>query len=255
MTEWRPLPGFEGYTVSSDGDIRGKRGRIIRPTPNRDGYLRVGLRAVYRGPPVMMSVHRVVLLAFVGPCPEGMQACHNNGVRSDNRVENLRWDTVRNNCLDRGKHGTVLMGERSPKSAVSDEDAANIRAAFLSGERQCDIARRFSVSPAVVHGIVRGKTRTGAPFGFGPRPPHMGGSRRKLTAEEVAQMRDARRAGESFSALAEKFGISIGTAWHVVRGHTWRHVPGPVLDTMQGVSAASLRRRKRPSPVSALDGG
>lgn len=44
--------------------------------------------------------------AFVGPCPEGMEVCHNNGDCTDNRLENLRYDTKSANMLDRVRHGT-----------------------------------------------------------------------------------------------------------------------------------------------------
>lgn len=54
-----------------------------------------------------IHVHRLVLAAFRGPCPDGLVACHNNDVRTDNRLENLRWDTSSANVDDsiiNGKH-------------------------------------------------------------------------------------------------------------------------------------------------------
>jgi len=45
-------------------------------------------------------VHRLVLEAFVGPCPHGCEACHRNNDPSDNRIENLRWDTKQSNLAD-----------------------------------------------------------------------------------------------------------------------------------------------------------
>ena len=58
-------------------------------------------------------IHRLVLEAFVGPCPEGMETCHNNGVRTDNRLENLRWDTSSANNDDIVKHGRHWLASRS----------------------------------------------------------------------------------------------------------------------------------------------
>ena len=57
-----------------------------------------------------MLVHRLVLEAFVGPCPEGMECCHGDGNGCNNRLENLRWDTPRNNHRDKRTHGTTAFG-------------------------------------------------------------------------------------------------------------------------------------------------
>lgn len=51
-------------------------------------------------------VHRLVLSAFTGPCPPGMECCHNDGDPSNNRPENLRWDTRSSNARDKRVHGT-----------------------------------------------------------------------------------------------------------------------------------------------------
>jgi hypothetical protein len=60
------------------------------------------------GTPCRFKVARLVLEAFVGLCPAGMEACHFNDDPADNRLENLRWDTHSNNHYDlvrNGKHG------------------------------------------------------------------------------------------------------------------------------------------------------
>lgn len=90
---WRST-GVTGYEVSNAGRVRGPRG-ILRPfAGDARGHLKVDLcgRRVF--------VHRLVLDAFVGPCPDGMEGCHNNGNPADNRVENLRWDTRSANVID-----------------------------------------------------------------------------------------------------------------------------------------------------------
>lgn len=124
-TEWRPISGYEGYyEVSNKGVIRSldrdiehavsgtirRRGRIIRLKPHKDGYQVVTLHKEGRRKNRM--VHQLVLEAFVGPCPSGQQTCHNNGDPSDNRVENLRWDTQKENMADKRRHGTDYWFER-----------------------------------------------------------------------------------------------------------------------------------------------
>lgn len=52
-----------------------------------------------------VMVHWLVLLAFIGPRPYGLDACHNNGKHADNRASNLRWGTRSSNMHDRVAHG------------------------------------------------------------------------------------------------------------------------------------------------------
>ena len=59
------------------------------------------------GKQVALYSHRLVALAWIGPQPEGMEVCHNDGDSSNSHVDNLRWDTHRENMLDGVRHGTV----------------------------------------------------------------------------------------------------------------------------------------------------
>lgn len=120
LEEWRPVVGYEGlYEVSNLGRVRGLdriiannrpgttrtwRGRILRQTIRDTGHRTLHLAR--DGHPRARGVHCLVLEAFVGPCPPGMEACHNNGIPNDNRLTNLRWDTRLANMLDRITHGT-----------------------------------------------------------------------------------------------------------------------------------------------------
>lgn len=119
VEEWRAIPGYEGlYEVSDLGRVKSLermvQGRFgLLRVPERigygsvhksTGYFRVGLSR--DGGCEQIHVHRAVMLAFVGPLPEGMHTCHNNGDRADNRLANLRYDTVSSNRLDSVLHGT-----------------------------------------------------------------------------------------------------------------------------------------------------
>lgn len=91
------------YWVGEFGSVfRDRDGVLVKlkQQENPDGYLRVSLyrRGQKR---ITRYVHRLVLLAFVGPCPDGMEACHGIGGSKDNRVDNLRWDTPSANVSDR----------------------------------------------------------------------------------------------------------------------------------------------------------
>jgi hypothetical protein len=84
--------------------------KFVRPHEKRQhgkhtGYLYV--RVVDKdGEQSFPLIHRLVLEAFVGPCPVGMQACHADGDRQNNRPGNLRWDTCKANMADKKTHET-----------------------------------------------------------------------------------------------------------------------------------------------------
>ena len=121
--EWRPVVGWEKlYEVSSLGRVRSLtrnyfdaigrwrvfKGKVIDGTQAHDGYRQVVLsrKDVDRQIYLVRFVHRLVLEAFRGPCPEHHVTCHGNGVPWDNRLDNLRWGTQKENDDDKLRHGT-----------------------------------------------------------------------------------------------------------------------------------------------------
>ena len=154
---WKPVVGLVGrYEVSNRGRVRslGRTrpcgpepgmayypGKIMNQAVNR-GYRRVSFRDL-SGKTKLAQVHRLVLEAFVGPCPPGMECCHNNGDRADNRLENLRWDTSSANRHDSIRHGTHVCS--LPGKKLSDAQVQEIRSARMAGETFEEIGRRLCV--------------------------------------------------------------------------------------------------------------
>jgi hypothetical protein len=154
--EWRDIPGYEGfYQASSMGRIR-RANRIIRGSIDQNGYTRIKLSM--GGKKKRVFAHRLVLMAFVGPCPDGCEACHNDGDRSNNRLENLRYDTRSNNNLDKNIHGTSYCGVRHHLSKLTEKDVVEIRQAAAAGESQRSIAARYDITQPNVGYIVRRDT-------------------------------------------------------------------------------------------------
>ncbi len=105
MENWKDIPGYEGrYQVSDQGRVksfcRRAEGVLLRPGRMPEGHLSVAL-----GKGNSQTVHRLVLLAFVGAPPEKHECLHGNGIPSDNRLENLRWGTRGENIRDAYTHG------------------------------------------------------------------------------------------------------------------------------------------------------
>lgn len=138
MTKRAHIPGLPGYTVTNSGDVFGPQG--IRKLWRRpDGYLSFNTS---KG---TFLVHQRVLLAFVGPRPDGCDACHNNGVRQDNRLANLRWDSRSGNHADMAKHGTARRGESHERAILTERDVVEIRRLAATGTKQRDIAAQFNI--------------------------------------------------------------------------------------------------------------
>jgi hypothetical protein len=111
---YKIIPDYPDYRVGDDGSVWESTFDIINnvivlwklaKTFEVNGYLHVTMKNT-SGKSKSVAVHRLVLEMFVGPCPEGMECCHApDKTRSNNRLENLRWDTHLENMRDRKRYG------------------------------------------------------------------------------------------------------------------------------------------------------
>jgi len=107
VEEWRTIPGYPDYEVSNQGRVRRRTashqlpaGYVLTHVTSRDGYLQVNLWK--DGAVGKKMVHRLVLLAFIGACPEGQESRHfPDPDKSNNRLSNLRYGTPQENYQDK----------------------------------------------------------------------------------------------------------------------------------------------------------
>ena len=166
--EWKTIPDFTGfYEASSHGRIRsvhritnnhGKaytvRQRILRPSTGGGGHKRVILRR--DGYEFTRNVHRLVLEAFVGPCPAGLECCHDDDDPAKNNPENLRWDTRTSNLADRTKNGKSNRGERHGNSKLTEERVRQARFFYdRCGMSYNEIGKMYGVSGAAIRYAVK----------------------------------------------------------------------------------------------------
>ena len=145
--EWRPVPGHDGYEVSSLGRVRSTdrivsisgrngdyprliAGKILKPwkAGSRREYEYISLGATFK-----CAVHRLVAAAFHGAaCSGDFEVAHFDGDPRCNRANNLRWATRTENEQDKRRHGTYftrvgMQGERHHKAKLTDGDVVAIR--------------------------------------------------------------------------------------------------------------------------------
>lgn len=165
----KEIPQFPGYAVSTDGFVWSCRKSKKNPFGKSWHKMRIGLTSngycacTFRceGRDVRRTFHRILLELFVGPCPLGCETCHNNGIKSDNRLCNLRWDTKKANMRDRDLHGKTRKGIKHANAKFTEEFVMQLRQECVLGCRKRGteaLARKYKLTPSVVHSIVTGKS-------------------------------------------------------------------------------------------------
>lgn len=160
---WADIPGYVGfYQASTRGAIRSlirllpsaveagmrKPKQVLRPGTDGNGRLHVAL--CREGRVKHFQVHRLVLEAFVGPCPDGLESLHGDGDHTNNRLGNLRWGTRVQNREEQRRHGRPFGG---PKK-LTTEIVAQIRAD--TGTTRA-LGAKYGVSCVMIHNIRSGK--------------------------------------------------------------------------------------------------
>lgn len=116
MQHWKPSPVFpDRYLISDKGEVYSfDSGRILKPETTFKGYYRYHL--TNNGKSKKMKAHRLVALAFIPNVENKPQIDHINGIKTDNRVSNLRWCDNRENM-----NNPITVEARRNKKRTSDE--------------------------------------------------------------------------------------------------------------------------------------
>ena len=160
----RFVKGFNNYIVSNLGCIYSSAragnwsGRFIKHGVSRKGYARVTLSA--NGVKKTFSLHRIVLDAFTDYDCNKDQVNHINGVKLDNRLENLEWCTARENVAHAYKAGLSVVLRGVQKSKLSEADVIDIVNRYRQGEMLKDIANDHPVKRQSLSSIVTGRSWT-----------------------------------------------------------------------------------------------
>ena len=150
---WKPIPGFLGYDVSNQGRLRSyhARGqysriaklpqRILKQSYDNVGYLKINLCTASQT--FRRRVAPLVMLAFVGPRPDGMLVCHNDSDKANNCLENLRYDTHKGNAADMPDKARHAGGQHK----LTDEQVIEIRLRYANSPTvtQASLANEYGV--------------------------------------------------------------------------------------------------------------
>jgi hypothetical protein len=160
---WRKITGFEeNYEISNFGKIkslvrkRALKESIRKNYIDRDGYHQISLWKDGKGK--FCKVHRLVAQAFI-PNPENKpQINHINGIKNDNRVENLEWATDFQNKVHASENNLTPIlfkkGESHPNSKLTEKDVISIRSREYTGYgHDTKLAKEFKVKTSTIRQI------------------------------------------------------------------------------------------------------
>ncbi len=179
IEEWRKIPGYPLHEASNLGNVRSisrwvRRGdrpfwrpsRVLKPQKlqHADDKKPVAMTARISvfgdGINKNVYIHHLILLAFIGPRPEGMECCHWDGDPTNNAISNLRWDTPKANMEDKRRHGT----NKGPTLCGEDAGGAKLTNAQILeivdgpwGKRGIGnvYAKRFGVGNSAIYEVRR----------------------------------------------------------------------------------------------------
>lgn len=166
--EKKIISDYPGYAISKDGTVwsrwsRGGRSRVLtdkwyvkESDADEKDHLHVQLFSEDK-PPKRRPVHLLVLEAFVGPRPDGMEGCHKDGNPRNNAMDNLRWDTAIGNWEDRKKHGKGCEGSKNTSAKLTPGDVTEINKGYESGIKIRELSKRFGVTYQQIWKIVHKK--------------------------------------------------------------------------------------------------
>jgi hypothetical protein len=172
MNIWKPIVGYENfYEVDNVGNIRSldkltrngnknpviKKGKPIRANKVKDGYLAVGVRGEF-GKRITCQVHRAVAMAFIPNPLNKPTVNHKNGIKSDNRVENLEWATRSENSVHALKTGLKIpqKGSQMSESKLVESQIVFMRNLYLDAAvTYVELAKIFSVKKPTIGDVIR----------------------------------------------------------------------------------------------------
>lgn len=244
MEIWKEIPAYGNhYEASNLGNIRVKdkiikkrihsaggkianqfyKGKVLKQFFNATGYKMV--RFGFDGKKYSSQVGRLVLLAFVGRPERNELCCHNDSNPKNNKIENLRWGTQKDNMKDRMSRGKYLKAEKHFMAKLSNKEVMEI---YNSDDLGIFLAKKYNTSPNTISRIRNGKLWKSITGGVDRKigKNYIGKrSNDKFTVQTIKEIRDLRNeTGMFYKEIAKKYNTSDNVISKICTRKSWKHV-------------------------------
>ena len=163
MEVWKKIKGFENYEISNLGGVRSilKRPnkkysmfRILKPYQANNGY--IAIRLTINKKVKNLLIHRLIAITFIENSNEKIQVNHINGIKTDNRIENLEWCTPSENII----HSYKVLDKNVYSRKLSYKQVLDIRIELKNYKYGMVslIAKKYNVSKDIIGLIKNNKT-------------------------------------------------------------------------------------------------
>ncbi len=224
MFEMRFSPLDPTLFVTEDGDVFRYGVKKLTHYRKQSGYLYVSYEVqptgATRGKRQRKHlVHRLVASVYCGGYDKKLTVNHKNGIKTDNRVENLEWVSLTDNI----KHGWATglytgRGSKHHNSRLTNDVVLEIRARLLAGERGCAVAAAYGIGRSQVSAIRVGKSW--AHLDTGELRPAA-----KLTVADVVAIRRLGASGVPSSVIAARYGVTRSYINRIKSRACWANIP------------------------------
>lgn len=162
---WKDVIGYSGlYQVSNMGRIKSllfNKEKFLKPWKRKAGHFLVNLYINKKSK--TFYLHKLIMEAFIGPCPDGLEVRHLDGNGTNNILSNLKYGTRTENVRDAIKHGTFKgppkqLGSKNFRATVNEKQVIKVKKLLNNNFSVAQISKILNIKNYIISSIKKGDT-------------------------------------------------------------------------------------------------